>query len=314
MKKGFKLILILMCVIFVYLSSKSNENENKLMVDTILPQEMNIINQVIAKGYIEEISKSYVSINQNGIVQNAYYSVGEAVSKGDVIMTIKTTENNQNQANNTVIDLISNKNITILDTKSYGEIHIISNVDGIITSISSVANESILSGIPFLSVCDTNNLVARISVSEKNIKEAEVGQNVSISGDSFDGIIYGQIEQIMPYTTASFDILNNSSVVQVEVIASLSNLSENIFIGCSIEAKITVDEKKNAITIPFEVIYQENLQEYVYVVQNNQIAKKEITTGYEISQNIEVISGLEIDDIIVLTKDVFEGQEVIYEK
>ncbi|MFI3115471.1 MAG: HlyD family efflux transporter periplasmic adaptor subunit [Clostridia bacterium] len=314
MKKEFKFILLVLSIFLIFNLINFEKKAEKVLVETVSVQEMNIINQVIAKGYIEELSKSYVSINQNGIVQNAYFSVGDFVSKNDVIMTIQTTELQQNHSNNTVIELISNKNITILDTKGFGEIDIISNVDGVITTISNVASESILSGIPFLSVCDMDSLVAKISISEKNIKEIMLGQSVTISGDSFDDIIYGQIAQIMPYTTASFDLLNNSSSVQIEAIVEIENLSKNIIIGCSIEAKINVDEKKNALTIPFEAIYQENLQEYVYIVQNDEIEKREIVTGYEVSQNIEVLSGLDGTEKIVLTSGVFEGQEVFYEE
>lgn len=314
MKKEIKLILSIFGVILLFFAYKSQKTENIVAVDTVFAEKTSIINQIVANGNIEEQNKSYISINQNGIVENIFFSVGDSVKKGDVVLTIKTNDLQLNQSVNSVIDLIGNKNITILDTKNSGEIEIISNVNGVITSIPSVSNESIVSGVPFLSICDQDNLIARVSISEKNIKEAKVGQSVLMTGDSFNGFIHGKITQIMPYTTTNLDILSGNNTVLVEAIIEFENYKKDIIVGCSIEAKITIDEKINAITVPFYAIFQENTQEYVYILENNVVFKQEITTGYEVFDKIEVLSGLEGDEILVVSENVFEGQVVTHEQ
>lgn len=310
MKKGFTMILLTFSVIILVFAINIRKKDDFLPIETVLAEKTTIINQVIAQGNIEEFSKSYVSINQNGVVEKLNFALGDSVEIGDEIMTINIENTQQNQSYNSVIDLINNKNITILDTSNLGEIKVISNVNGIITSISSAESQAIFSGIPFLSICDNENLVARVSISEKNIKEIEIGQEVSITGDCFEGVIYGKVAQIMPYTTSNLDILSGSSTVSVETVIEIPQITQDIIIGCSIEAKITVDEKENAITIPFDAIYQENMQEFVYILQNNTIFEQNITTGYEIFENIEVLSGLNEGDIVVITEGVFDGQEV----
>lgn len=313
MKKELIVILLttgIICLLFV---ANSKNTEDIMAVDTSFVAKTTIVNQVIAKGNIEEQTKSYVSINQNGVVNKLNFSLGDSVKKGDEIMTIRTNETDSNQVNNSIIDLVSNKNITILDTSNHGEIKIISNVNGVITSIPSVAQESIFSGVPFLSVCNFENLVARVSISEKNIQEVSLNQTVLLTGDSFSGIIYGKVSQIMPYATANYDFLNNSSSVTIEVIVDIENLSKEIIVGCSVEAKIYVSEKKDALIIPFNAIFQEDYKEYVYVLKENQVFKREITTGYEVLENIEVLSGLKFDEEIITSKEILQGFGVVYE-
>lgn len=314
MKKEIAVIFVTTGIICAIFALNAKNSYDIVEVDTILVEKKTIINQIIASGNIEEKNKSYVSINQNGVVQTVNFSVGDSIAKGDEILTIKTTDLQLNQSGSSIIDLIENKSITILDTSSIGELKIISNVNGVITSIPSVANESIISGVPFLSICDEDNLVVRVSISEKNIKEAQVKQDVFITGESFDGTIFGEISQIMPYATASLDILNSTTTVEVEAIVELGVVPSDIIVGCSVEAKITIDEKKDALTIPFDVIYQENMQEYVYILEDNTISKREITTGYEVAERVEVLSGLQDGEIVVSTKGVFEGQVVLDEQ
>lgn len=314
MKRQIKIIIAITVIICLIFYKNSENSEDIMTVDIISAEKTSIINQIIAKGNIEEQNKSYVSINQNGVVEKINFALGDKVSKGDVILKIKTNNLQSNHSNTSIIDLIDNKNITILDTKNLGEIEIISNVDGIITAIPSVENESILSGVPFLSICNLENLIARVEISEKNIKQTKVGQDVILTGDAFYGNIYGEIIQIMPYVTTNFDILSNSSTVLVEALVKLKNLKSDIIVGCSVEGKITIDEKKEAITVPYDAIYQEKLQEYVYIVQENIVIKREITTGYEILDKVEVLNGLSSGDKIITTKGVFEGQLVNYEQ
>lgn len=313
MKIKIKLLIattVIICLLFV---ANAKNTEDIISVDTHVVEKTTIINQIIANGNIEEKSKSYISINQNGTVKKIFYSKGDKVSQGDILLTIETNDKQSNSANNSIIDLIDNKNVTILDTTNVGEIEVISNVDGIVTQIPTVTGEAILSGIPFLSLCDTDNLVATISISEKNIKDTQIGQSVILTGDSFDGSIFGKISQIMPYTTASLDILSGTSNVSVEAIVELDFLMQDIIVGCSVQAKITTEHKNNAITIPLESISQENKQEYVYLLVENHAVKQEITTGYEVYDEVEVLSGLKEGDIIIKSSNVFDGQEVKYE-
>ncbi|MFI3228154.1 MAG: HlyD family efflux transporter periplasmic adaptor subunit [Clostridia bacterium] len=314
MKKGILLILVTLSIIFLVLNKNRTNLDENMEIQTIFAEKSTIINQIIAKGNIEEKNKSYVCINQNGIVEKVNFVLGDKVSTGDILMTVKSNDLQYNQTNNSIFDLFSNKSITILDTGNVGEFDIISNVNGVITSIPTNVGESILSGVPFLSICDTENLIARVSISEKNVKETKIGQEVIITGDSFEEEIYGEIIQIMPYTTTNLDILSSSNTVTVEAIVELDEFAQEIIIGCSIEAKITVDEKNDAITVPFDAIFQENTQEYVYILENNTIFKREIVSGYEVEEKIEIISGITQGEQIVIAGDVFDGQEVINEE
>ena len=187
-----------------------------------------------------------------------------------------------------------------------------SNIDGIILKAPENEGETIIKGIPFLIVSDVSNLVAEIQIPEKHANSINIGQNAKITGEAFDETLKGIVYDVMPYAKASFDILGQSQKVTVDAKLLIENATPNVILGSSIEATIIVDEKNDVIVIPYEAIFQEEKIEYVHVLENNIAVKKEITTGYELENDIEVV-GINEDEIIILTQDIKTGQKVRYE-
>ena len=306
MKKEFRLILgtiIIVCLIFTISNIVSASDTIKVQTERI--REATVFNSIVSNGYIEQRDKNLISIDENGIVETVNFKVGDSVAKGDIIMTINKTE---------IIPTISAFSIDsnligrsdILSTNEE-KMTIKSNVDGKIMSIPREVGKGIIKGVPFLSISDTDDYVARINISEKYISSVKVGQKVTLKGDGFNGNLQGEVESISPVAKKEIDILGSGSDVKVEVVVAINSNNKNIIPGLSVSAKILVDEKDDALVVPYKAIFQEEKEEYVYVLEENTVVKKRIYTGYELESDIEVTAGLNKNDILILNTDLKEG-------
>lgn len=289
-----------------------NENEIQL-VEVVNVVETNVFNSVIASGYIEESYKEYVSIDKNGTVEKVNFNIGDKVKKGDEILTISVKDILGEITKDNIVNLLNVEESVIFDTKNQEKIKIISNIDGIITKIPTNIGETIVSGIPFLTISNSNDLVAKISIPERYYNQIKVGQSARINGVSFGGEIIGEVTQIMPYAKTSFDIMGGSGSVTVDAVIDINTLGKNILPGCSIEAKIIVDKRENALVVPYQAIYQIGKMEYVNIFNDGIVQAKEIITGYELDSGIEVMYGIDKNDIIITTNNLENGQKVRYE-
>lgn len=302
MKKVYLLIFSTFIVLMLIFSG--DNADNAIVLDTKEVEIATVYNNIFASGYIEQSDKNIISIDQNGIVQTLNFSVGDTVLAGDTIMTIQKTDYVPYVSAFSIDGNLIGKS-DILSTNDE-IITIKSNITGKIISIPDSVGSGIIKGVPFLSVSNSDNLVATISVSERYASVIAVGQEVILTGDGFSGSIYGKISEISPVAKKEFSILNDSSNISIEVTVEFEQDIIDLISGLSVSASIKVDERNEAIIIPYTCVFQEEKQEFVYILQDNIIKKQAITTGYELEENIEVISGLKKGDILILNYDLGE--------
>src|SRR5690606_4623102 len=70
--------------------------------------------------------------------------------------------------------------------------------------------------------------------------------------------------------------------------------------GMFVKADIVVDKAESAIVIPKEVVISRRNRKYVYVVEKSTAILREIQTGLEDEDNIEVTRGLNENDNLII--------------
>ena len=109
-----------------------------------------------------------------------------------------------------------------------------------------------------------------------------------------DGTIYeGEVIEIgttIDATTGLFKIK-----------AKVKGDTTNILSGT--KAKITTDtyHEKNALIIPYDAVYYDGTQAYVYTVVDGRAKKTNVTTGLYDVENIVITEGITKDDIVITT-------------
>lgn len=143
---------------------------------------------------------------------------------------------------------------------------------------------------------ENNAWFVAASVDESDIRSVSVGQSVSVTGAAFSETLDGTVESISDEAV----LQNGKTLIPVVIQINGDNNLKN---GYSAQSTIFVDEVRLLNTLPYDVIRQDDVGEYVYVYDNNKAVMKHIQTGVELSDETEIVSGISEKSEIILTPD-----------
>ncbi len=143
-------------------------------------------------------------------------------------------------------------------------------------------------------VMQYDQLLMDIKLPEKHLPEITVNQTVQISNYNVaKDTIYGKISQISPVVNA--DTRTFQSVLQID------NARRLLRPGMFIKAYILSEKREGTIVIPKETVISRQDGKVVFTVENGIATEKKITTGLESADAVEVVSGLKINDRLVIS-------------
>lgn len=150
-------------------------------------------------------------------------------------------------------------------------------------------------------------------VNEKDISTVKMGQYAEITGAAFPDCIYeGEVSFISDYATTVQKGSYSQTVVEVKI--DINNPDDNLKAGYTANAKIMLSEPITMTVVPYEAVNQDDKGEYVYVLEENKAVRRYVTTGYELSDGIEVTSGLSSGDYVITVDDNDSDGKVVLVK
>jgi RND family efflux transporter MFP subunit len=83
--------------------------------------------------------------------------------------------------------------------------------------------------------------------------------------------------------------------------AAISEPPETLFAGASVRVFAETQKAESTVLIPVNAVYHDNGEPYVFIIEDGYAKKVQVETGIFDSQNIQVLSGITIDDRIIST-------------
>ena len=171
--------------------------------------------------------------------------------------------------------------------------------DLIITSYSVPESGTKINSNNYIEVQDLENLIIKLSISEDEIYNIELNQEVEISltadtSKNYTGTIT-KINQIGSYA---------SSGTTYEVDVSLTN-DGSIKLGMSVSCTINIEELTDVLAVPINSVQINGSRKYVLKVENGETKEVDIETGLSNDEYVEVKSGLtggETIQVVTTTK------------
>ncbi len=149
-------------------------------------------------------------------------------------------------------------------------------------------------GIELFKVMEYDKLLMDVKLPEKHLSEVTLDQTVQITNYNIaQDTIKGRINQISPIINP--DTRTFQSVLQI------NNGKRLLRPGMFIKAAILTEKRDSTIVIPKETIISRQDAKVVFIVENGIATEKKITTGLETMDEIEVLSGLKINDRLVVS-------------
>lgn len=172
-------------------------------------------------------------------------------------------------------------------------------MDGIVTSVEVKSDVLSRTAKPLITISDTGSYAAMVTVGESYSSDIQVGDPAVITGTGFAEKSYeGHISKIYPVARKASGTAVQETVVDVEI--TIDNPDDSLKSGFTARAEIMTNARRNMLMIPYEAIQQdENNIEYVYVVQDSKAVRRDITTGLELLDGVEVTNGLGENELLV---------------
>lgn len=273
-------------------------------------------------GTIEALSTVRIFSQESGRIKSLPFYPGDKVTKNELIavlddaILIRQYEKARAQHRQTELDLkrlkrliprklASNEQLTRAETLveqaraeenlyktrlSYSKIH--APLTGVITQRLPEVGDVVALHSHILSIADVSQLKITLSLSELTISQLKENMVVSIRIDALgDTQFDGRILRIHPTIDTS------SRQGTVEII--FNEVPPGAIPGqlCRVEINTTTAPR---LTIPISAIRNDSVGEYVYQVNKENKAKlTRIQAGIQVNEWVEVISGLNANDIVV---------------
>lgn len=181
-------------------------------------------------------------------------------------------------------ELQSKKALQISSTVSDDYI-VRANETGRVYNINKEPGELVSPQQPFAIIGNAGSFILEMQVDEYDIAKIKIGQKAIVSMDSYKGHVFEA-------TISRIDPIMNDRTRSVTIETVFTNQPPVLLPNLTAEANILISQKAKAITIPRNYLVDET-----YVVLANG-EKRKITTGLKDYQRVEVLSGLNAEEII----------------
>jgi len=174
-------------------------------------------------------------------------------------------------------------------------------LSGKVLDIAFEEGDRIEQGQIVLTVGDMENPSVEVYVDEDDMSMVQVGSPAVIVFDVLpDQLLSGVVTQVDPALVTSRETKTGRVLVQLDDISVLG--SRWLPVGLNATVDVVGDSTENAVLIPTEALQGLAGGEYgVYVVQDDgQMTLKPVTTGLMDATRVEIVSGLEAGESVVL--------------
>jgi len=152
------------------------------------------------------------------------------------------------------------------------------------------------------SIIDPTSIYFKAQIDQEDINRIKIGDKTTVMLDSFPK---ESIESEVTYI--SFVPISGQTSTVYEIRFKLNGVDNQDLkyrLGMDGDAVISLKQIDNSLTLPIEAINQDVNQSYVLIkpADDNQLVKKNITTGIETDTTVEILEGLTENDQVVISK------------
>ena len=194
---------------------------------------------------------------------------------------------------------------------------LIAPFDGIVAEIEGKLGEYVtpspvgVATKPTLDLIDNTCLYIKAPIDEIDAPDVRSGMKANITMDAFgEEEFLATVTRVAPYV---LDLERQARTVEIE--ATFDNPQQYLLPGYSADVTIIIDTSQETLGLPTQAIMR---GDKVYVIgDDNVIENRQLETGLSNWEFTEIISGLDLDDRIVLSVDragVKDGATVEIEK
>ncbi|MDD2224850.1 MAG: efflux RND transporter periplasmic adaptor subunit [Candidatus Shapirobacteria bacterium] len=342
MKKNKKKIIIILIILiiliiigsFIFFNVKKSKNNSKGITTTV--QSKNLQEKIYLSGSLNASSKAKVSFISDSKITWIGVKEGDEVKKfqglakqdtSEVEKSLKlslnsylstrwdfdkTTQDNKylDQADKTMardMKLLVDKaqlslddSVIDVDLKNMAikKSYLSSPIKGIVTKAPTSQTGSYPNADDYFEIVDPATEYISAMVGQQDVIKLKVGQKAKITLDSYRELPFEATVNYISYNPV--DTTNNK--YEVKLIYTRQPEKYNYHLGMTGEIEVLLSEKNDALVLPRQYISSDMGKRFVTITNNNSTEKREVTTGMENYEEIEILSGLKVGDTVSYSK------------
>jgi multidrug efflux pump subunit AcrA (membrane-fusion protein) len=165
--------------------------------------------------------------------------------------------------------------------------------------------ETVSEGQTIISMPDTAVMIAEISVHETEVDKVRAGQPATIVMDAFpDRVLEGEVTEVAPLPDQQRGFMNPDLKVY-KTLVRIDGTHDFLKSRMSCKVDILVEQLEDAIIVPIQVVSNRANRKVCYVMTSQGPQERVVQTGLFNDSFVEVISGLEAGEEVMLNPPLF---------
>ena len=162
-------------------------------------------------------------------------------------------------------------------------------IGGVIEAVNVKEHDFATPSTPAYIISNKDTMMVTFYVSEGIRNTLSIGQQVSVdrNGKLYDAAIT-EIGSMIDQTTGLFAIK-----------VCVSAPDESLLTGCSVKVTADTYSQDSVLLIPYDAVYYDDSQPYVYVAVGGVVERRDIETGIFDEETITVLTGLTTEDQLI---------------
>jgi macrolide-specific efflux system membrane fusion protein len=265
---------------------------------SIIQAKIGSISEIVeTTGEISALNRVEIKPSISGQVDKLLVDEGDDVKKGQILAYISSNDRVA------ILDAVrANENEKLAEWENtYKPTPVISPMDGKIILRNVVEGQTITNTDILFALAD--KLIVLASVDEADIGSVKVGQKAAITLDAYENItVEGKVFQILEEGKNVNNVITYYVKIESDTFPDFfkSLMTANI--------AITINEIENAITIPWLAINEDDYGNSYVLLQekgNYSPIRKDIKIGLQDAEKVEILSGLDEGDEILMKNENF---------
>jgi macrolide-specific efflux system membrane fusion protein len=297
MKNNKPLILGIVFVVLAggfYFFKGRAKSSSKDVVRIVKAQTGDIRVTISSPGSVRPKNRLEIKPPVNGRIEKVMIEEGQKVKAGETLVLMSSTDRAA------LLDAARGQGDETLKywQEVYKSIPLISPIDGEVIVGTIQPGQSVTTAEAVIVLSD--RLIVRAQVDETDIAKIKMNQRAVVTLDAYPDT---RIDAVVDHIYYESQTVNNVTVYEVDL--KLNEVPEFFRSGMNTNVEFVVEEKKDVLLIPNEVVRRRNGQASVFLHGGSDAQPEErtLTLGVSDDKNVEVKSGLSPnDEIMVRTK------------
>ena len=172
-------------------------------------------------------------------------------------------------------------------------------IQGVIASVATEEGETVAAGMQaptFVTIIDLERLQVDAFVDEVDIGKVKVGQRALFTVDAFPAEEFdGVVSAIYPKAVIQDNVVNYDVVVDIQ-----TPYHGRLRPEMTASVTILLDQRQDVLAVPSKAVQREQGKTVVYVLEGSQAEPREVKVGWRDGPWIEVVTGLQEGETVLI--------------